>query len=129
MGKIIYFISVLSGVRVVNFILLVLIPIFAGFGICAFFDKSFLLHLDEREIYEKKMKITALKIFALWLIIVISIILIPNKKEMYLIALTKNYEIEDVSKMSKKEIQSTVDYIFEKMDELKNDKRGFVNDK
>lgn len=75
------------------------------------------------------MKITALKIFALWLIIVISIILIPNKKEMYLIALTKNYEIEDVSKMSKKEIQSTVDYIFEKMDELKNDKRGFVNDK
>lgn len=122
MGKIIYLISVLSGVRVVNFILLFLIPIFAGFGICEFFDKSFLLHLDEREIYDKKMKITALKIFALWIIIVISTILIPNKKEMYLIALTKNYEIEDVSKMSKKEIQSTVDYVFEKMDELKNDK-------
>lgn len=122
MGKIIYLISVLSGVRVVNFILLFLIPIFAGFGICAFFDKSFLLHLDEREIYEKKMKITALKIFALWLIIVISTILIPNKKEMYLIALTKNHEIEDIGKMSKKEIESTVDYVFEKMDELKNDK-------
>lgn len=66
------------------------------------------------------MKITALKIFVLWIIIVISTILIPNKKEMYLIALTKNYEIEDISKMSKKEIQSTVDYVFEKMDELKD---------
>lgn len=121
MGKIIYLISVLSGVRVVNFILLVLIPIFAGFGICAFFDKSFLLHVDEREIYEKKMKITALKIFVLWIIIVISTILIPNKKEMYLIALTKNYEIEDINKMSKKEIQSTVDYVFEKMEELKDE--------
>lgn len=39
---------------------------------------------------------------------------------MYLIALTKNYEIEDVSKMSKKEIQSTVDYVFEKIEELKD---------
>lgn len=50
------------------------------------------------------MKITALKIFVLWIIIVISTILIPNKKEMYLIALTKNYEIEDIGKMSKKKL-------------------------
>lgn len=129
MGKIIYLISVLSGIKIVNFILLVLIPTVVGFVIVYFYDDVFLLNGDEQKRFEKKLKITTLKFSILWIIIVISIILIPNKKEMYLIALTKNYEIEDVSKMSKKEIQSTVDYIFEKMDELKNDKRGFVNDK
>lgn len=41
MGKIIYLISVLSGLRIVNFILLVLIPIFAGFGIYAFLINRF----------------------------------------------------------------------------------------
>lgn len=120
MGKIIYLISVLSGIRVVNFILLVLIPLVVGFIIVYSYDEIFLLKGDEQKRFEKKMKITALKIFALWLIIVISTILIPNKKEMYLIALTKNYEIEDINKMSKKEIQSTVDYVFEKIEELKD---------
>lgn len=129
MGKIIYLISVLSGVRVVNFILLVLIPMVVGLVILWYSDELIFLNGDERKKYEKKLKSASLKFSILWIIIVISTILIPNKKEMYLIALTKNYEIEDISKMSKKEIQSTVDYIFEKMDELKNDKRGFVNDK
>lgn len=129
MGKIIYLISVLSGVRVVNFILLVLIPMVVGLIILWYSDELIFLNGDERKRYEKKLKSASLKFSILWIIIVISTILIPNKKEMYLIALTKNYEIEDISKMSKKEIQSTVDYIFEKMDELKNDKRGFVNDK
>ena len=82
----------------------------------------FFLNGDERKRYEKKLKSASLKFSILWIIIVISTILIPNKKEMYLIALTKNYEIEDISKMSKKEIQSTVDYVFEKMEELKDKK-------
>lgn len=122
MGKIIYFISVLSRVRVVNFILLVLIPMVVGFVIVYAYDDVFLLKGDEQKRFEKKLKITTLKFSILWIIIVISTILIPNKKEMYLIALTKNYEIEDISKMSKKEIQSTVDYIFEKMEKLKDKK-------
>lgn len=122
MGKIIYLISVLSGVRVVNFILLVLIPVVVGFVILLYSDELVFLNGDERKRFEKKLKITTLKFSILWIIIVISTILIPNKKEMYLIALTKNYEIEDISKMSKKEIQSTVDYIFEKMEELKDKK-------
>ncbi len=120
MGKIIYFISVLSGVRVVNFILLVLIPMVVGFVIVYTYDNAYFLNVDERKRFEKKLKNTTLIFSILWIIIVISTILIPNKKEMYLIALTKNYEIEDVSKMSKKEIQSTVDYVFEKMEELKD---------
>lgn len=122
MGKIIYLISVLSGVRVVNFILLVLIPMVVGFVIVYFYDEVFLLDRDEQKSFEKKLKIISLKFSILWIIILISTILIPNKKEMYLIALTKNYEIEDISNMSKKEIQSTVDYIFEKMEEFKDKK-------
>lgn len=122
MGNIIYLISVLSGVRVVNFILLVLIPMVVGFVIVYTYDNLCFLKGDERKRYEKKLKSATLIFSILWIIIVISTILIPNKKEMYLIALTKNYEIQDISKMSKKEIQSTVDYIFEKMEELKDKK-------
>ena len=120
MGKIIYLISVLSGIRVVNFILLVLIPIVVGCVIVYVYDSVSFFKEDEQKRFEKKLKIITLKFSILWIIIVISTILIPNKKEMYLIALTKNYEIQDISKMSKKEIQSTVDYIFEKMKELKD---------
>lgn len=119
MGKIIYFISVLSGVRVVNFILLVLIPMVVGFVIVYTYDNLCFLKGDERKRYEKKLKSATLIFSILWIIIVISTILIPNKKEMYLIALTKNYEIEDISKMSKKEIQSTVDF-FEQIEKLKD---------
>ena len=122
MGKIIYLISVLSGIKIVNFILLFLIPTVVGLVILWYSDELVFLNGDERKKYEKKLKIITLKFFILWIIIVISTILIPNKKEMYLIALTKNYEIEDISKMSKKEIQSTVDYIFEKMEKLKDKK-------
>lgn len=122
MGKIIYLISVLSGIRIVNFILIVLIPMVVGFVIACTYDNLCFLKGDERKRFEKKLKITTLKFSILWIIIVISTILIPNKKEMYLIALTKNYEIEDISNMSKKEIQSTVDYIFEKMEEFKDKK-------
>lgn len=120
MGKIIYLISVLSGIKIVNFILLVLIPMVVGVVIVYLSDNVTFLRGDKQKRYEKKLKNTTLIFSILWIIIVISTILIPNKKEMYLIALTKNYEIEDVSKMSKKEIQSTVDYVFEKMEELKD---------
>lgn len=120
MGKIIYLISVLSGIKIVNFILLVLIPTVVGFVIVYTYDNVCFLKEDEQKRFEKKLKNTTLIFSILWIIIVISTILIPNKKEMYLIALTKNDEIEDVSKMSKKEIQSTVDYVFEKMEELKD---------
>lgn len=122
MGKIIYLISVLSGIRVVSFILLVLIPISVGIGVGLFSDNLTFMNSDDRKRYDKKLKNISLKFSILWIIVVISTILIPNKKEMYLIALTKNYEIEDISKMSKKEIESTVDYVFEKMDELKDKK-------
>ncbi len=122
MGKIIYLISVLSGIKIVNFILLVLIPMVVGLIILWYSDELVFLNGDERKRYEKKLKSISLKFSILWIIIVISTILIPDKKEMYLIALTKNYEIEDISKMSKKEIESTVDYVFEKMEKLKDKK-------
>lgn len=120
MGKIIYLISVLSGIKIVDFILFLLIPTVVGLVILWCSDELTFLNRDERKRYEKKLKSVSLKFSILWIIILISTVLIPNKKEMYLIALTKNYEIEDISKMSKKEIQSTVDYVFEKMEELKD---------
>ena len=125
MGKIIYLISVLSGIRVVNFILLVLIPIVVGCVIVYVYDSVSFFKEDEQKRFEKKLKIITLKFSILWIIIVISTILIPNKKEMYAIALTKNYEIEDVYKMSKKEIRSNIDYVFKKMEEFKNKWWGF----
>lgn len=80
MGKIIYLISVLSGIRIVNFILLVLIPLVVGFIIVYSYDEIFLLKGDEQKRFEKKLKNTTLKFSILWVIIVISTILIPNKK-------------------------------------------------
>lgn len=41
MGKIIYLISVLSGIRAVNFILLVLIPMVVGFVIVYAYDSVY----------------------------------------------------------------------------------------
>lgn len=46
---------------------------------------------------------------------------IPGKEEMYMMALTKDYKAEDIYNMSKTEIRSTIDYVFEKFDETKEE--------
>ena len=48
--------------------------------------------------------------------------MIPKKEEMYMIALTKDYEVEDVYSMTKEKIKGNIDYVFKKIEELKNDK-------
>lgn len=47
--------------------------------------------------------------------------LIPSKEEMYMMALTKDYEAEDVYKMTKGEIKGSIDYVFDRVKELKNE--------
>lgn len=70
--------------------------------------------------YEEKILASFLKIVGILLgISLIGLVLIPNKEEMYMIALTKDYEVEDVYKMTKGEIKDNIDYLFKKIEELK----------
>ena len=62
----------------------------------------------------KKFKIAVV----LLLLCIVGTVSIPEKEEMYMIAMVKNYEIQDIYKMSKDELKSSIDYFFEKVDGL-----------
>ena len=62
----------------------------------------------------KKFKVTVV----LLLLCIVGTVSIPKKEEMYMIAMVKNYKIQDIYKMSKDELKSSIDYFFEKVDEL-----------
>lgn len=62
----------------------------------------------------KKFKIAVV----LLLLCIVGTISIPEKEEMYMIAMVKNYGVQDIYKMSKNELKSSIDYFFEKVDEL-----------
>lgn len=128
MGKIIYLISVLKTIdmlTILGFVIGVGVILYITYQIEDSEDRITWYNKERKEFYTQKynyyIKIRK-KIIVFMLICILLQVLIPKKEEMYAIALTKNYEIEDISKMSKKEIQSTVDYIFEKMEELKDKK-------
>ena len=53
------------------------------------------------------------------LICVLLQVLIPAKEEMYAVALTKDYKVGDMYKMTKDEIRDNIDYLFKKIEELK----------
>ena len=126
MGKIIYLISVLKTIdwlTVVGFII--------GAGVV--FYLTFEIEDDERNMsynietrkefyiqeYNKHLKARKITIVTM-LICVLLQVLIPSKKEMYAIALTKDYKVEDIYQMSKEEIKDSVDYLFDKIYELKS---------
>ena len=58
------------------------------------------------------------KIIVSMLICILLQVLIPKKEEMYMIAMVKDYEVQDIYKMTKNELKSSIDYFFEKVDEL-----------
>ena len=62
----------------------------------------------------KKFKIATV----LLLLCILGTVSIPEKEEMYMIGMVKNYEIQDIYEMSKDELKSSIDYFFEKVDEL-----------
>lgn len=115
MGKTIYLISILDKINKISFVLVVLLIAVLIFGIVFYFDNTGTC-LDS----EEKALVRFLKIVGVFLgISLVGLLLIPNKEEMYMIALTKDYEVEDVYTMTKDEIKGNIDYVFKKIEELK----------
>ena len=115
MGKTIYLISMLDKIGKISTILSVLFMAVLCVGIIFYTDVATGLGT-----YEEKILGSFLKIVGILLgISLIGLVLIPNKEEMYMIALTKDYEVEDVYSMSKEEIKGSIDYVFKKIEELK----------
>lgn len=118
MGKLIYLISVLKGIDALSLALCwITIPI-TIVAICVYLESHALR--DENKIKKDIAKIISKGIFVL-IISIVTNVFIPSKEEMYLIALTKDYDKEELYQMSKNEIKDSVDYIFDKLEDLKND--------
>lgn len=126
MGRIIYLISVLKTIDMLTILGFVI-------GVCFIFYTTFIIedcednlrysnNEERKEIYTQKyndnIKIRK-KAIVFILICVFLQALIPAKEEMYAIALTKNYKVEDMYKMTKGEIRDNIDYLFKKIEELK----------
>lgn len=116
MGKLIYLINVLNGVDTVSAVLCFITIPATICVICAYADSHYMM--DENKLNNEIAKIISKGILVLTISIVTNV-LIPSKEEMYLIALTKDYTKEEVYQMSKNEIKETVDYIFEKIEDVK----------
>lgn len=118
MGKTIYLISILDKINKISFILVALLTAVLIFGIVFYFDKTG-TWLDS----EEKVLVRFLKVVGIFLgISLIGLVMIPKKEEMYMIAFTKDYEVEDMYMMTKEEIKGSIDYVFKKIEELKNNK-------
>lgn len=77
---------------------------------------------DIQEDVEEKLIKRSLKVAGVFFVISIAAtIFIPSKEEMYMMALTKGYEAEDVYKMTKDEIKGSIDYVFDRVKELKDE--------
>lgn len=115
MGKTIYLISMLDKIGKISTVLSVLFMAVLCVGIIFYTDVATGLGT-----YEEKILGSFLKIVGILLgISLIGSVLIPNKEEMYMIVLTKDYEVEDVYSMTKDEIKGSIDYVFKKIEELK----------
>lgn len=118
MGKLIYLVSLLGSVDKLSFVLSwVTIPL-TVFIICGYVVSKPLE--DEGKIKKDIAKIISKGIFV-FVISIITTVFIPSKEEMYIIALTKDYDKEELYQMSKDEIKDGVDYVFDKLEGLKND--------
>ena len=128
MGKIIYLISALKTidwVTIVGFIVSLGFMFYITFIINDCEDNLHYYNSEERikyytQKYNQYVKIRK-KIMIFMLICILSQVLIPSKKEMYAIALTKDYKVEDMYQMSKEEIKDSIDYLFDKIYELKSE--------
>lgn len=125
MGKIVYLISVLKTVdwlTILGFVIGVGGVFYTTFIIEDCEDRIIWCNGERKESYTQKhndnIKIRK-KIIVFMLICILLQVLIPKKEEMYAIALTKNYKVEDMYKMTKSEIRDNIDYLFKKIEELK----------
>ena len=117
MSRIIYLISILD--KISNFALLFLI-----LSIGVLFIGGW-LYLDTTEMLsdsEEKSVKGFLKVAGIFFVVsTLATVLIPSKEEMYMMALTKDYKVEDVYRMTKEEIKGSIDYVFDRIKELKED--------
>lgn len=116
MGKLIYLISALDGINALSLALSwITIPI-TVVSICVYLEINYMK--DENEIKNYITKIILKGVFV-FIISIVTNVLIPSKEEMYLIAFTKDYDKEELYQMSKNEVKEAVDYIFEKIEDVK----------
>lgn len=117
MSRIIYLISILDKVSSISVVLSLLSFAVLFIGGWLYFDTTGMLE-DVEEILVKRF----LKVNGIFLVFsLLAIVLIPSKEEMYMMALTKDYRVEDVYRMTKDEIKGSIDYVFDKIEELKNE--------
>lgn len=115
MGNIIYQISILNKIGKISVVIAVFMVAVLFLGIWFYFDISYSLS-------ESESKSIIRFLIAAGIALVVSIIIavvIPSKEEMYMIAFTKDYEVEDMYMMTKEEIKGSIDYVFKKIEELK----------
>lgn len=117
MSRIIYLISILD--KISNFALLFLILSIGVLFIGGWFYLDSTEMLSDSE--EKSVK-GFLKVAGIFFVVsTLATVLIPSKEEMYMMALTKDYKVEDVYRMTKEEIKGSIDYVFDRIKELKED--------
>lgn len=117
MSRIIYLISILD--KISNFALLFLIlsigVLFIGGWL--YFDTTGILDDAEEKMVKGFLKVAGI----IFVVSTLATVLIPAKEEMYMMALTKYYKVEDVYRMTKDEIKGSIDYVFDRIKELEND--------
>lgn len=117
MSRIIYLISVLD--KLGSFSLVLLILSIFGLFIAGrlYVDTVDILDDDEEKCIKGFLKVAGIFfVFSL-----LATVLIPAKEEMYIMALTKDYEAEDVYRMTKEEIKGSIDYVFNRIKELEDE--------
>lgn len=117
MGRIIYLISILDKFSQTSFIFSLISVVALLFGGWVYLDNIGLLDDVEEKFIKSFLKLAGV----LFAISLAAIIFIPSREEMYMMALTKDYEVEDVYRMTKEELKGSVDYIIKKIEEIKND--------
>lgn len=117
MSKIIYLISFLNKMNKLFVVLMVISLVALFLSYFVYYDNIRVIDDSEEKAFKRFFKVTGVFL----VISTLATVLIPSKDEMYMMALTKDYEVEDVYKMTKDEIKGSIDYVFDRMKELKND--------
>lgn len=117
MSKIIYLISFLNKINKVSLIFMVVSGVTLFVGVYFYFDAIAILDDSEEKTFKRYLKVTGI----ILAISMLGTVLIPSKEEMYMMALTKDYEAEDAYKMTKDEVKGSIDYVFDRIKELKNE--------
>lgn len=123
MSRIIYLISFLNKINKFSLIFMVVSGVTLLVGVYFYFDAIAILDDSEEKTFKRYLKVTGI----ILAISMLGTVLIPSKEEMYMMALTKGYETEDVYKMTKDEIKGRIDYVFDRIKELKNEQKNKSN--